>query len=202
MIFFFLNEKLFWQPQLKHCLLSCIKDPEESVCLPNRSVKLKSNSKWSGSSFYGKRPVTNDCSTKVPPQFQSSLRPAIDGVSYGRMKKEVNGKMWAPCLQTLHCCFSHPGVLGRPYQLQCCGRVAHLTLQWTLLMSSVPPLPTSPSSALRLALRVSTSAHKATSNMPCTFYLYEDEALVGVFDLGTKGSLFEKKKAAENRSDV
>lgn len=79
--------------------------------------------------------------------------------------------------------------LDGPYQRQSCGRVRnppHPTLNLTDELSS--PL----GCALGLVLQVSTPAHKATSNMPCTFYLYEDEALGCVFDLGTKGSELKK----------
>lgn len=64
--------------------------------------------------------------------------------------------------------------LDCPYQLQPCGRVRsppHPTLNLPDELSS--PL----GCALGPTLQVSASAHKATSNMPCTFYLYEDETL-------------------------
>lgn len=96
-IFFFLqNEKLFWQSWLERCLLSCTKDSQKSkVCLPNRSVILKSNTKWCPdiSEFFLWKEASHKWLPCYSPQlWRRSLRPAIDGQSYGRMKKEASGK--------------------------------------------------------------------------------------------------------------
>lgn len=91
--FFKQSETLFWQSRLKHCLLSCTKDSQKSkVCLPNRSVILKSNTKTMprhpGVSFYGKKTGHKWPLCCSPQLWQSGLRPAIDGQSYGWTKKK------------------------------------------------------------------------------------------------------------------
>lgn len=95
-IFFLQNEKLFWQSWLERCLLSCTKDSQKSkVCLPNRSVILKSNTKWCPdiAEFFLWKEASHKWLLCYSPQlWRRSLRPAIDGQSYGRMKKEASGK--------------------------------------------------------------------------------------------------------------
>lgn len=65
------------------------------VCLHNCSVILKSNTKQCPDiqEFFLWKATSHKWLLCYSPQlWQRSLRPTVDGESYGRMKKEVNGK--------------------------------------------------------------------------------------------------------------
>lgn len=161
--------------RMKHCFdkncsntaCSCTRDSQRSsVCLPNGSVILKSNTKWSRSSLNGRKLVTNDCTAAERSQTNHRWTEQAWWNEKGRLMENVSSVL-----------------LSASSELR-------LSLSTTVLLSRGPSPCFEPCwwTQLSLGLFPQAGLHdkRKSSNMPCAFCICKDEAQVCVFDLRGK----------------